>query len=323
MSAISAEFPCLFFANALGDHILSYPAISAMAEAYPGRITLLALCGRGDLFFSELDLRAVHEVRPLRDAGDTLGGAALPVEALAAAARPCDLFVCLNPWDSHATRQLAVQLEPDSTVGMFDWYDIHVPLDCDKHSADLAFDVARRVAPAAEFDRHARPPAFSPAGRTLAREVRAMIPPGTRLLAVHTDTAGAKQWTGARFVAALEQFVGLAPEYMLLVVGKSHDLPLTGSELERRTIDACGLPLDRTFPLVGACDLFLGVDSCMLHAADFHGVPGVGLFGPTAAREFGFRVAPHRHVCGDRMEEIDPAEVASALHAVHREVVVA
>jgi ADP-heptose:LPS heptosyltransferase len=74
--------------------------------------------------------------------------------------------------------------------------------------------------------------------------------------------------------------------------------------------------------LVGEADLFVGVDSCMLHVADLFRVPGVGLFGPTRPRQWGFRFGLHRHVVteGD-MSEIREDEVLGALEAVLAEAV--
>jgi ADP-heptose:LPS heptosyltransferase len=78
-----------------------------------------------------------------------------------------------------------------------------------------------------------------------------------------------------------------------------------------------GLPLSYAMALVAASDLFLGVDSCMLHAADFHRVPGVGLFGPTSPRRWGFRFGPHRHVAvAGAIDQIGTAEVLAALESL-------
>jgi ADP-heptose:LPS heptosyltransferase len=65
--------------------------------------------------------------------------------------------------------------------------------------------------------------------------------------------------------------------------------------------------------LVGTADLFVGIDSSMLHAADLARVPGVGLFGPTRAAEWGFRFAPHRHVDRTTMADITVDAVLDAL----------
>jgi ADP-heptose:LPS heptosyltransferase len=312
MSAIQAEHPVLLFANGgIGDHILTYPALAALAAAFSGRATLVTQTRASVLLYDGLGLRAVHGVRTKP----------LPVERLAATLPPCDVLVSLEMWNRPAARELAERLAPRTTVGLFDWCDRHVPFDSTKHSADLAFDIARAVDPGARFDHYAR--AFAPlrAGRRMAADIAALVPPGVRLLAVHTDTKPEKQWPARSFVRALQRFLATAPEYLAVVVGYGHELAVEEPPLGERLIDACGLPLDRTLPLVGACDLFLGIDSSMLHAADFQGVPGVGVFGPTAPREWGFRIAAHEHFHGDPIETVEPEAVADALLRLHREVV--
>jgi ADP-heptose:LPS heptosyltransferase len=65
-------------------------------------------------------------------------------------------------------------------------------------------------------------------------------------------------------------------------------------------------------------DLFLGVDSLFLHAADLFRVPSVGLFGPTACEEWGFRVTPTwRHISGHgSMDTIQREAVLDALLSI-------
>jgi len=55
----------------------------------------------------------------------------------------------------------------------------------------------------------------------------------------------------------------------------------------------------------------------MLHAADLYRVPGVGLFGPTDPREFGFRFNTSVHLTGGPfMEDIPVESVADALDSL-------
>ena len=84
-----------------------------------------------------------------------------------------------------------------------------------------------------------------------------------------------------------------------------------------RVIPSCGLSLDFALALIAEADLFVGIDSSFLHAADLFRVPGVGMFGPTAPSEWGFRFARHRHVCGKgTMTTIGVPSVVAALNAL-------
>jgi hypothetical protein len=83
-----------------------------------------------------------------------------------------------------------------------------------------------------------------------------------------------------------------------------------------RVIPYRGLPLDPTMNLIASADLFLGIVSCVLHAADLARVPGVGLFGPTRAAIRGFRFAPHRHLDQRMMADITTEAVLIAMEDV-------
>jgi len=64
------------------------------------------------------------------------------------------------------------------------------------------------------------------------------------------------------------------------------------------------------------------IDSCTLHVADLFRVPGLGLFGPSSCTEYGFRFAPHRHICGpdQTMASIGETDVLDVLESLYKEV---
>ena len=102
--------------------------------------------------------------------------------------------------------------------------------------------------------------------------------------------------------------------YLAIVVGLRH----AGlGPVAERVVFAYGNCLDVSMSLVSEADLFVGVDSCMLHVADFYRVPGVGLFGPTRASEFGFLLMCCIHVQAEySMDEIEVGEVLLAAERV-------
>jgi ADP-heptose:LPS heptosyltransferase len=80
-------------------------------------------------------------------------------------------------------------------------------------------------------------------------------------------------------------------------------------------IPCYGLSLASSCCLVAESDFFIGIDSCMLHVADLARVPGVGLFGPTNVKEFGFYIGPHIMIQGaGTMEKIEAGMVTEALN---------
>ena len=69
--------------------------------------------------------------------------------------------------------------------------------------------------------------------------------------------------------------------------------------------------------LVAQANFFLGVDSCMLHVADFCRVPSIGIFGPTQADEFGFRLGPNITIQADGgMRSIEVEMVRRAIESM-------
>ena len=135
---------------------------------------------------------------------------------------------------------------------------------------------------------------------------------------MHADTHWEeKRWSVTRFIDVLDRFLARHRDFVAWVVGMGHEELNVGRERDR-VFAYLGLPLDLAMGLVASADLFLGIDSCMLHAADLARVPGVGLFGPTQPALWGFRFAPHRHVEGSTMADITVDDVLGAMEDLVR-----
>jgi ADP-heptose:LPS heptosyltransferase len=297
----------LFFYNALGDHLLSLPAIRALASLFPGELAFVGYDGMPETFFPEVRFRAVVP----------FGHQPLSPEAVAAALECCDLFVCLNRSSSPALERLLQVLEPRDSIGFCTEFRTRLPFRNDKHSVDQAFDVARFLDPGLRLSDFSYPPVLPAESRTLSKSIRAALPQACRLLAVHADTKPDKTWPAASFAKLLDLFLARHRDFFVLVVGV-RDVGLKTGCYARRIVSCIDLPFPTSMALVGDADLFVGVDSSMLHAADLFRVPGVGLFGGRGnPREFGFRFARHRHVVtGAAIERIEAEEVLDALEGV-------
>src|SRR5205085_1180534 len=130
---------------------------------------------------------------------------------------------------------------------------------------------------------------------------------------VHAETKAKKMWPLDRLERLLKHFLSRHPEFVVFVLGRENP-DLDVGEHNEQVIPCGGLPFAVSLSLLASVDLFLGVDSCMLHGADLFRVPGVGLFGPTSCVEFGFRWSLHHHVCGQAtMETIHERDVLDAL----------
>jgi ADP-heptose:LPS heptosyltransferase len=175
------------------------------------------------------------------------------------------------------------------------------------------FKLARAIDPSVRIDTYAQPVPIPKSVDDEARARRAALAGGVKVLAVHTDTDWTdKRWSVSKFVDLLDRFLSRHREFVAWVVGMGHEDLSVGRESDR-VIPCLGLPLDLSMAMVAHADLFVGIDSCMLHAADLARVPGVGLFGPTRSTRWGFRFGPHRHVDRRKTVDISVDEALSAL----------
>lgn len=314
-----ARNPTVYFSTLIGDAVLTLPTLRALGEAFSAPLTLLCPKVAFDLCFREVSSRLV-DVTGTPPVGPALGPTSdriLDYEALAAEIGPVDLFINAVPWDIPSNifaRPLRQRLAPTTSIGFptGDTYDWVLPRDV-AHSADLAFKLARLFDPSARIETYARPVPIPLAVQAEVRSLRASLAPGAKVVAVHADSSWIKKrWPVTRFIELLDRFLARHREFVAWVVGMGHEELDVGRERDR-VFSHLGAPLDLAMGMVTSADLFVGVDSCMLHAADLARVPGVGLFGPTKPSTWGFRFAPHRHIDMDTMADITVEQVFGAL----------
>lgn len=308
------ERPAVFFANGLGDTLLALPALRALAKLFPARLTLICDQGVHPALLTELDLASVVESPMHRNVPDwTREFSAADV---AARVKECDLLISLVPWYSRSLEELLARFAPATSIGFFDDFKINVPLDFAQHAADLMFDIPKAFDPTLRLEDFAAPPTLDASFCRIAESIRRAMPQGFRTLAVHADTGYPKMWPADRFVLTLDLFLDRHPDFLVLLVGSAPQ-PIDTGRHAAHVVPCYGLPLAAAITLTGMADLFLGVDSCMLHAADLYGVPGVGLFGASSPLEYGFRFNCSSVVVqGESMESIEVPAVLQALELV-------
>lgn len=319
---LQAERPTVYFSTLIGDSVLTLPTLRALGEMFDAPLTLLCPKIAFDLCFREVNSRLV-DITGSPPVGPALGppsNRGLDYDTLAAEIGPVDLFINAVPWDVPSNvfvRPLRQRLGPTTSIGFptGDSYDVVIPRDV-PHSADLTFKLARLFDPSARIETYARPVPIPPAAQEQVGAVRAALPAGVKVLAVHADTTWAKKrWPVTRFVDLLDRFLARHRDFVAWVVGMGDEDLDVGRERDR-VFSYLGLPLDVAMGMVSGADLFVGVDSCMLHAADLARVPGVGLYSPTQPAVWGFRFAPHRHVYGSTMADITVDEVLEAMEGL-------
>lgn len=321
---LQARNPTVYFSTFIGDSVLTLPTLRALAGMFAAPLTLMCPQAAFDLCFWEASPRFV-DITGVVPAGPPIGAPAhrtLDYETLVSEIGTVDVFFNAVPWDMPSNgfiRYLWRRLAPTWSVGFpTDDYDIIVPRDL-PHSADLTFKLARLFDPALQIESYAQPVPLPPSVQHEARSIRAAVPAGVKVLVVHADTNWQeKRWSATRFIDVLDRFLSRHRDFVAWVVGMGHEELNVGRERDR-VLPYLGLPLALTMGLVASADLFLGIDSCMLHAADLARVPGVGLFGPTQATLWGFRFAPHRHLEASTMADITVGAVLGAMEELVQE----
>lgn len=306
--------PAVIFGNAGGDHLMTLPAIRALASLFPSRLTLVSLPRLQQVFFSDLAFRRVCEVRM------TTRGKKRSFDADAVRRRigACDLLISLNPWKSRSLDRLARLMSPALTVGFSPAFDVAFRKRETEHAADAAFRAPAYFDSTLRIEDFAQPFRLPPRVGPSIRSYLKAHARGRRVLAVHNETKRGKVWPAKRMSKLAIAFLKRHPDFVIFVLDfRKRGILAPG--FEDRLLHSRGLPLELAFGVVRESDLFLGVDSVMLHAADLFRVPGVGLFGPTSPEKFGFRFARHRHLRDRRgMNYVREEGVLKALESLLR-----
>lgn len=319
---IDAKYPIVIFGNAIGDHLLVLPAIRALGEIFAGRLSLICHPLAKQSFFNDIAFRGVYEVNMslIPSVGEdryvqyfrTFDSAHL-IEAI----QNCDLLISLNTcWHSKAIKVLLEGLAPANSIGFYSAFQVTLTLDSDKHAVDTAFEVPKYLDHGLTPEQFSTPPSLPLSAIQKARAFKHSLSSGVKVLAVHADTKKDKTWPRAKWVKLLDLFLDRHQEYIAVIVGQ-HDYQLATGKHHKRVLPCYGLPLSLSMALVSEADMFVGVDSCMLHVADFFRAPGVGLFSPTHFTRWGFRFGPHRHIYSkESMSAIDDVEVMDAIESL-------
>jgi hypothetical protein len=308
------ERPAVFFINGLGDQLIALPTLRALAYLFPGKIQLMLGEGNYGFLFHAIPTASRDPVR-LWWTDQSTG--TVDVDRILKRAAPCDLFISLSTWNSPSILELVKRMSAQHSLGFFNSFDT-VVLQEGRHMFDYLFAIAQELEPSLSLHNFAAAPTFSgPADGAAARFVARNIWPGERLLFVHPETSMIEKiWAPEHFCWVLSRFLAERRDFKAFVSTSTADMLAMCADMDR--VILFDEHLELTLATIRYADLFLGLDSCFLHAADLFRVPGVALFGPTHPREWGFRFSPNsRNVYGGgSMQNIRRELVLESLLAV-------
>lgn len=304
----------VFHHNGIGDYIMSLPALRLLAKAAPKPVCLVSGKGPASFLYDELAVaqRLQADVLPAHFAHG-FDPVTVPI------AQDFDVFISLATWVAPAISRLARQSGARTRMGFFSQFTVR-PDAGDVHDFERMFALALPFAPGARFEDFTAPcrlPEGTPG-------LRASIAPGAKhLLVVHPDSRKEKMWPLERYDALLRAFLDEAPNWHVAVLNLPRERLRLALETGRASV-VSNVALATSMRLVTEADLFLGIDSCMLHVADLARIPGVALFGPTRARQFGYRLGPNRFARNieveNGLESLGVDRVLSTLHEGRKQV---
>lgn len=316
----SFKNPVVFFANGIGDHLMALPAIRALSKIFNGQISLIALPNAHSEIFSDITFKAVWSI-VFTDGSHTNWKSGVPEDdsvpfdykSLVEQVKECDLFLALTPWYTPELEALIGELRPTVSVGPIPGcYDYQLN-DRQENAFDVAFSVVHLFVPGYELEDFSHPPSIPEKEHNLVSTLKVSLEGDYRLLTVHADTKKRKMLGSDRLLKAIDAFLDRYPNFLVGVIGLWNDLPLNLAVNHDRMFNLCGLTLDLTFGIIGISDIFLGVDSCMLHVADLYRVPSVGIFGPTDPKKWGVRFSSHKYIFTTQLDNMLEQHIVEAL----------
>lgn len=306
----------IFHHNGAGDYLLSLPALRAIARRAPRPLHVVSGATEAAFLYDELDVDRLIRV-PTRHGHFQHRFSAADAVNLTP---PYDCFVSLATWFNDDVQELGARAAARWSAGLFPHFDVRpaaaVP-GARLHDIDRLFALARLFDPDAASDDWFAPPVYPADATAFAGRFAASLPAGATMLVVHADSRPEKNWPLAPLDLALEALGHNDPALCIVVLNRGpRDLPRTAQLARHRFLG--GISLACAMAVTSRSDCFLGIDSCMLHVADFHRIPGVALFGPTPVWKFGYRVlagsgACHLQAPAGRLADLPVDDVVSAL----------
>lgn len=296
-----------FFGNGIGDGVLALPTLRALKYWYGSRIHFVV---NQRFVASELGFANCSVIEmPMNIRKD---GREFDHTILRERMQDCDLFMCLAQWSSNSLERL-LDGSPATTVGFCRGFDLEIASPDGVHQFDLMFSLARTICKNFHVEMFSSPLEPPANVRGAAQDIIDQIQ-SERVIGFHPEGSYPEKSCSAKLTEQMVRALAERhPRATVCVFGIAPDLKRLESIAENVVV-LNTVPFDLGAHLISYMDLFIGVDSSFLHAADLARVPGIGLFGPTDCSNWGYRFSKHTHFTSNQDEEV--ANVFEVVNAV-------
>jgi ADP-heptose:LPS heptosyltransferase len=301
--------PIVMLLNGRGDYLLNMPALRALSVKFNGQFKLVVAIDAYRLILSEIEVAQVIELPFTTSAY----GKEFDAQALADQIGFTPLFISLNPWHSPSMDAFLDLLDTPRSIGFSDGFTESLQLDFSKHTIELAFDPVRWIFPDTRLTDYLAPPSFRAEDQDLAKSIANSISGSSPIIAVHGDSLPDKTWASENMHDVIQCISHDWPSAVVVDVGLRSCITNV-SRIPNNYVHLDQIILPAGFAFMKYVDLFFGIDSCFLHAADFYRKPIVALFGPTDPVEFGaFMGGPAHHLKKEHVNDITPNDVSAGI----------
>jgi Glycosyltransferase family 9 (heptosyltransferase) len=299
----------VLFHNGIGDYVMAQPTLRALCEAAPKPICLVAGDGPHSFLLKNAGadslLLVPFEHRwPHKD---------FNADTVLSCIGTCDFLISLCPYDCPGQTNLIEALKSAHSIGFTDRFSERLDYSAPGHEIEVLFQSARRFNVKGQPAMFARPLPFSALTQSRADALRRAIGLESRLLVLHLDSRSDKSLKPKAIDKPLSIWLRAWPNLFALAFNMDVDaLPLATRTDRVRAIRGAGL--EQAMALAAEADIFVGVDSCMLHVADHALRAQLGLFGPTDPARTGAYWSPISHALRSATScmDFDTAELLEA-----------
>src|SRR5579863_1803465 len=277
----------VLFHNGYGDYVMALPTLRAFCATAQRPLALAVGDGPQLFLLNELDpdllLPLTYEQNwPSKDFDPSY---------VLSRITGCDTFLSLCPYESSGERLLVKALGPRRSIGFSDACEQRLPYKTSRqHEIDVLFQTASCLAPGVIIEDFSQPIAFTPEILSTTARMKAAFDRSAVLVVTHVETRPERTYPRDRFDRLLNVWTNREGVFALLL-NENRDL-WPAAAANGRCGFLRGASLQQSMAIAASADVFIGVDSCMLHVADLARRPGVGLFSPTDPRRVGFRFSP-------------------------------